>query len=67
LEEEGAGLNHLDEMGERADFRGENKDGEIVVGHEAFGGSRELTTDRVEEVGAEDGEQEAGEEGKDLV
>ncbi len=43
----GPRLDHFDEMGQRADFRGEQEYGEIVVGDETFGGAGKLGADGV--------------------
>ena len=54
-------LAELDDVVDGAELGAEDEDGEVVVGYEAFGGAGQLGADGVEEVGADEGPDEAGE------
>ncbi len=48
-------------------LRGEEEDGEVIVGHQTLGGAGQLATNGMEEPGAHKRRQEAGEEGEELM
>ena len=57
----------FDEVGEGAKFGGEEEDGEVVVGDEAFGGTGKLGADGMEEPGTEERGYETGKQGQHFV
>lgn len=67
LEVQSPGLDQLDGVGEGAQLRCKQEDGEVVVGDEALRWTAELNADVVQKVGADERQCEAREQCQDLV